>query len=88
MTTWDEAKNQSNFAKHGVHLSRAVDFDWVSAVIEEDDSESYGEQRERAVGWIGDALYVYVYTLRGEEDHAISLRKATKQEYRRYAEDN
>ena len=61
-------------------------FDFVTAIIQEDDSETYGEQRQIAIGRIEDALYVYVYTLRGEEDHAISLRKATPRERRRYAE--
>ncbi len=87
MATWDERKRQTNLAKHGVDLALAEHFDWETAVIEEDDREFYGEQRERAIGWIADSLYVYVYTLRDEEDHAISLRKATKQEHRRYAEE-
>jgi len=40
-----------------------------------------------ATGFIGLTLYVFVYTLRAEEDHAISLRKANKQDSRRYAQD-
>jgi len=40
------------------------------------------------MGWIDDALYVYVYTLRDDEDHAISLRKANPKERRWYAEAN
>ena len=86
MTTWDEAKRRRNLAKHGVDFAIAEQFDFVTAVIEEDDSERYGEQRQIATGRIGDALYVYVYSLRGDEDHAISLRKATPRERRRYAE--
>ena len=86
MTTWDEAKRRRNLQKHGVDLAIAERFDFVTAVIQEDDSETYGEQRQIAIGRIDDALYVYVYTLRGEEDHAISLRKATPRERRRYAE--
>ena len=85
MTTWDEAKRRSNLAKHGVDLALAAQFDWNSATFEEDDSEDYGEQRELATGWIGTVMYVYAYTLRGEEDHAISLRKASAREARRYA---
>jgi uncharacterized DUF497 family protein len=86
VTTWDEAKRRRNLQKHGVDLAIAERFDFVTAVIQEDDSETYGEQRQIAIGRIDDALYVYVYTLRGEEDHAISLRKATPRERRRYAE--
>jgi uncharacterized DUF497 family protein len=85
MTTWDEQKRQSNLAKHGVDLALAEHFDWHGAVIEEDKSEAYGEQREIATGWIGFTLYVYVYTIRDDDDHAISLRKATPKEYRRYS---
>jgi uncharacterized DUF497 family protein len=51
-------------------------------------SEAYGEQREVAIGWIDDTLYVCVYTLRRDEDHAISLRKANPREWRWYAEAN
>lgn len=87
MTTWDETKRRRNLAKHGVELAIASRFDFLTAWIREDDSEAYGERRDIAVGWIDDALYVYVYTLRGDEDHAISLRKATPREQRRYAEE-
>jgi uncharacterized protein len=86
VTTWDEAKRRRNRSKHGVDFAIAERFDFVTAVIEEDDSEAYGEQRQIATGRIDDTLYVYVYTLRGEEDHAISLRAATPRERRRYAE--
>lgn len=85
--TFDPAKNRRNLAKHQVALSAAEGFDWDSAVIIEDDS-AHGEQREIATGFIGLALYVYVYTLRGENEHAISLRKANKQEAKRYAREN
>ena len=84
MTTWDESRRRYNLAKHGVDLALAERFDFDSAVIEEDRSEIYGERREIAIGWIDDGLYVYVYTLRGDEDHAISLRKAEKKEWRIY----
>jgi uncharacterized DUF497 family protein len=56
MTTWSEAKRRSNLTKHGVDLALAERFDFVTAVIVEDDSEAYGEQREAAIGWIDDAL--------------------------------
>ncbi len=85
MTTWDERKRRANIAKHGVDLALAERFEWHDAVFEEDDSEKYGEQREVATGWIGATLYVYVYTMRDQDDHAISLRKASAREARRYA---
>jgi uncharacterized protein len=88
MTTWDEAKRRANIAKHGVDLAIAERFDFVTAVITEDDNEAYGERRDVAIGWIDDALYVYVYPIRDDEDHAISLRKASPRERRWYAESN
>ncbi|WP_210207902.1 BrnT family toxin [Bosea caraganae] len=86
MTTFDPAKNRSNLAKHGISFATVEEFDWDTALIEEDRSEVYGEQRERAISFIGDRLYVYIYTLRDGHDHAISLRLATKQEARFYAQ--
>jgi uncharacterized protein len=70
-----------------VDFAIAERFDFDTAVIREDDSEAYGEPRDVAVGWIDDTLYVYVYTLRGKEDHAISLRRATPKEQRRYVKE-
>jgi hypothetical protein len=87
VTTWDEAKRRGNLVKHGVDFAIAERFDFHTAVFHEDDSEAYGERREIAIGWIDDRLYVYVYTLRGGEDHAISLRKATRKEQRRYVDE-
>ncbi len=85
MTTWREAKRQKNIAKHGMDLALAQDFDFSAALIIEDASRAYGERREVAIGPIGDRLFVYVYTLRGDQDHAISLRPAEPKERRRYA---
>ena len=86
MVTWDETKRRRNLAKHGVDFAIAERFDFISAIIEEDDTEAYGEQRQIAIGRIDDTIYVYVYTLRDDEDHAIRLRRASPRERRRYAE--
>ncbi|MBA3516093.1 MAG: BrnT family toxin [Rhizobiales bacterium] len=87
MTTWNEAKRRDNLRKHRVDLVLAEQFEWSTASIVEDVGKDYGERREVATGFIGLTLYVFVYTLRAEEDHAISLRKANKQDSRRYAQD-
>ena len=86
MTTWDEPKRATNVRKHGVDLAIAEDFDFTTGLIVEDASPTAREQREVALGWIGERLFVYVYTLRGDEDQAISLRLAEPKERRRYAE--
>ncbi|MDQ0395180.1 BrnT family toxin [Labrys monachus] len=84
MTTFDPAKNRSNLVKHGIELAAAEGFEWETALIAEDRGEAHGEQRERAIGFIGPRLFFYVYTLRGEEDHAISLRAADRKDKKRY----
>jgi uncharacterized DUF497 family protein len=55
-----ETKRRRNLAKHGVDLAIAERFDFISAIIHEDDSETYGEQRQIAIGRIDDTIYVYV----------------------------
>jgi uncharacterized protein len=83
MTTWDEAKRRDNIAKHGLDLADAERFDFEDAFYE-DDWEREGEDRVRAIGWLGDRLCVLVYTVRDDEARAISLRVADKKEKRRY----
>jgi uncharacterized DUF497 family protein len=84
MTTWDEAKRSSNYAKHGLDLADADRFDFQSALIEED-RDIRAEQRFRALGWIDERLCLLVFTMTGEDEiHAVSLRKADKGEARRY----
>ena len=51
-----------------------------------DDRQDYGENRIRAISFLGGALYVLVFVGDGDSVRAISLRNATKQEYREYAE--
>lgn len=61
-----------------------VHFVWDSALISEDQSETYGELRYRALGLLHQHLVMLVFTLRGESVRVISLRKATRQEKRHY----
>ncbi|MDQ0392894.1 BrnT family toxin [Labrys monachus] len=86
MPSFDPQKDLLNQRNHGISLSAAEHFDWETALIEEDRDEAYGEYRGRAIGCIGDRLFVYVYTTRGDEERAISLRHATRQEIRHYGE--
>lgn len=86
--TWDDAKRRRNIAKHGIDLAMAERFDFSTALIEIDLTSETGEQRERAIGWIEGAgdLHLMVFSYVGDDDiRAISLRRATKSEYRRYA---
>ena len=85
MTTWRKDKRTENIRKHGIDLADAEAFEWEAALVEEDLTESYEEQRFRAIGPIGNRLYVYAYTENEDgSDHAISLREAEKSERRYY----
>ena len=80
MWDWDEAKRQANLAKHGVDFAMADGFDWSSATNEPDLRRDYGEERFKAVGFIGERLHVAIYTPRGGVRRLISLRKANGRE--------
>lgn len=47
---------------------------------------SYGEERIVALGFIGGTLFTLTYTERGEKIKVISLRKSTKTEMVKYAQ--
>lgn len=79
---FDSAKDTSNIAKHGISLSRAVDFE-ILAVLQ-DDREDYGETRYRAWGLIDGEYHAMVFTKRGETIRIISLRRAHEKEVKRH----
>ena len=56
----------------------------AAAIVREDDRFDYGETRYVAFGPIDDTLYCLVFTFRGTNVRAISLRKANRRENRRY----
>lgn len=82
---YDVQKNESNFEKHGVFLSEAVEFEWDTACCWSDTRFDYGEDRRVCIGYIQDRLYVIVYVQRAKNIRIISLRKANKREERIYA---
>ena len=81
---WDEDKRLANIKNHG------IDFIDVSEVFDgdvftiEDDRYSYGEQRFVTFGLLKGLVVAVVNTDRGEFIRIISIRKATKNEYRSY----
>jgi uncharacterized DUF497 family protein len=49
---WDEAKRQSNIARHGRDLANAELFDWTTALVVPGNTGPDGRARYRAVGWL------------------------------------
>jgi uncharacterized DUF497 family protein len=84
---WNPVKARENRRKHGVSFEAAADFEWDTATIYLDDDLDYGEERWVATGFIGSSIFVLVYTERPDQVWIISLRRATRQEIRRYEED-
>jgi uncharacterized DUF497 family protein len=82
---WDERKAAINLRRHKLSflLARSV-FNDAFAVIEQELSEDYGEERFVAIGMADDVLMTVVYTERGERIRIISARKANSHEQRKY----
>lgn len=77
---YDLEKDATNLAKHGVPLA-------LGAIVLEnrigeivDDRHDYGEIRINAFGPVATRLFVCTYTMRGETQRLISVRKASRQE--------
>ena len=83
---FDPVKDAANFFKHGVSLALAEMLFAGPHVSTIDDRFDCGEGRQVAFGLIGSRLFVCVYADRASERRVISLRKANKQEIRRYGE--
>lgn len=82
--TWDEKKRVLNLAKHKIDFAEMNSFNWEIATIVPD--EEYGD-RMIATSYIDSRVCVAVYTEKeSSEIHVISLRKATREEIRNYAE--
>jgi uncharacterized protein len=61
-------------------------FDYVSAYFDLDDREDYGEVRWNAIGFLDARLYVLTFVQNSDGIRPISLRKATSEERKRYAQ--
>ena len=81
---WDERKNEANIEEGRLGFAAIEDFEWETAVITP--SPRSGETRWAAIGYIKDRLHYVVYTPRGCRIRIISLRRASRQEERFYAQ--
>ena len=83
---FDQKKETANIAKHGLGFADCETiFDYHTLVFE-DSSETYGEQRLRAYGYLKGVVVCLVYLDQDDSIRVISLRKATKYEIREYLE--
>jgi hypothetical protein len=88
---WDNNKNQSNIAKHGISFEEAIAiFDDPNILNCEDTRFNYGETRFVSIGQIilvtqeKTVIIVVVHTQRNQTIRLISARKANERERKRY----
>jgi uncharacterized DUF497 family protein len=82
---WDEVKAETNLRRHKISFLEACRvFEDFFALIEQDLSEPYGEDRFLATGMVESMLLTVAYTERGERIRIISARKASSNEQRKY----
>lgn len=64
---YDESKNQTNLAKHGISFSTAsLAFDDPNALITYDEQHSDTEDRYNLTATVGFHILFIVYTMKGE----------------------
>jgi hypothetical protein len=81
---FDAAKDEINRLKHGVSLVLGAEVLMNRIGQIDDDRRDYGEARFNAFGLVNGRLFVCSYTMRGPTYRLISVRKASKQEQRRW----
>jgi uncharacterized DUF497 family protein len=82
---WDEAKNRSNFAKHGLDFADAEQVLIGPCVTFLDSRFDYGEVRLVTLGRLAGRVVVIAHTPRGDDTvRIISMRKANRREKETY----
>ena len=81
---WDDAKNRSNLAKHGLDFADAqLVFSGPCATFV-DNRFDYGEERFVTLGLLAGRLITVAHAPRGEATRIISMRKANRREQEIY----
>ncbi len=82
---WDEEKNKTNRAKHGIAFEEAALIFRGLTLTEIDDRQDYGETREISIGQLPEQVVVLViHTDRNDVTRIISARSANRAERRKY----
>jgi uncharacterized protein len=79
---WDEEKRLANINNHGIDFIDVLEVFDGDIVTIEDDLYGYGEQCFVTFGLLQGRVVAVVHTDRGKFVRIISIRKATKNEYR------
>ena len=77
----DPVKDAENIRKHGISLSAAADFDWMTVVRYKHRQDQFGRVRLTVVGTLNGRLWTLVFSYMGSEGaQPISLRPSSKTE--------
>lgn len=84
---WNNAKRESNFAKHGIDFADVHPaFADEGKVVTPDTRFDYGERRFNMLARLDGRVCHVTFTTRGDVIWLISARKANGREQRRYAQ--
>ena len=84
---WDDAKNRTNFAKHGLDFPDAEQVLTGPCVTFVDDRFDYGEERLISLGLLAGRVVLIAHAPRGNgSTRVISMRKANRREQKIYQE--
>jgi uncharacterized DUF497 family protein len=83
---FDPAKSEHNRKRRGFSFEIVQDFDWARALISEDRRLNYPERRFQALGFVAEVLHMVVYANTENGIRVISVRRASRQERKRYAQ--
>jgi uncharacterized protein len=81
---WDEAKRESNIAKHGIDFFDAAYLFELNYMFWADNRHDYGEVRFKALGMVDGILLCVIYTIRNNNYRIISAHKAGRHDRRKY----
>lgn len=82
--SFDPAKSDRNASERGLPFDLAADFEFETAMVEQDLRRDYGEERWIALGLIGSRVHALCFVETSDGIRVISLRKANAREAASY----
>lgn len=81
---FDASKNDWNLHQRSLSFKRAADFDFNTAIVQQDVRKPYPEVRFVALGFLDARLHVLCFTPMDAGIRVISFRKANPREIKNY----
>ncbi|GJD44496.1 hypothetical protein AFCDBAGC_2363 [Methylobacterium cerastii] len=82
--TFDPAKRDWTLRERALDFAAAATVLAGSCVSFEDDRQDYGATRIITIGTLASRMVVVGWTLRGDDEHVFSMRKANDREQKKY----